>query len=240
MSDANNEPLQGSLTAVITGSCVLAMVAGFFNAFIFAFMNSAVAGVTNPLTEGLVQLLAVRSGIDVSRGLFFFLQVLCFMVGAFCGGLITPSPTLDWKMPYGVVFVLCGLLCVGGTILLWQREEIASRMLIAIAMGLNNCITAYRTDIPLPFTHLTGLVGTIAAIAGRGIRGRFERDKDTIVLMLYVPVLVSFAVGCLIGALFTAHPLFLLIPSLIYVIFGVVVFIFSRIYFRAASEPAKD
>jgi uncharacterized membrane protein YoaK (UPF0700 family) len=209
------------LVGTVSGICVLALLGGFINAFSFVFFtNVGISGVTNAVTNVFVNTLSVQYGIQMAQGLFYLLQVGCFVAGAVLGGLLAPSPQLEYDVPHGLVFILCGLITVGAALVLWGGSPVPSRMLVALVMGLNHCVTVYH-KISLPFTHITGVAANIGAIAGRAMRGRFDPDRDATMLRLYVPVLLSFCLGCAVGSVVSVHPLILLIGAFVYLLFGI-------------------
>ena len=135
-----------------------------------------------------------------------------------------------------------GLLGCGAALLLWQFQYVASRSVLAAAMGLNNCITVYRPDLQLPLTHMTGaMVGNIAG----AVRGTLNAERDYDMLKIYAALLGGFVLGCVLGcvlgAALSVQPLMVLVPSVVYMVlsFGHCALLWLRRLERAKAKAEK-
>jgi hypothetical protein len=114
---------------------VMAMLAGFVNAFCIVTMFGSVSGVTGTTSRAGVAFSFLKDGL---AGLFLVLQVLAFMGGSMFGGYIAPARKMTVGLPYGFAFIVESIFLFTATALLKLGYTLEPRFPTAFAMGVQN------------------------------------------------------------------------------------------------------
>jgi uncharacterized membrane protein YoaK (UPF0700 family) len=176
--------------------------------------------------------------------------LVCFMGGAFlCGLLIDRNQVqLGGKSSYGLALVGNALLLVIATVASLRgtsAPHISGAYFAAAASGLQNAMCTSHFGAVIRTTHITGTVTDIGSTIGRMVciflrkrcrmgqlniveKAEIEVDKKKLLVLL--PLLFGFWLGCFLGAYleFQMHEYALLVPASFTGVVGVIYMFFRN------------
>ena len=197
----------------------LAWVAGFVNSGGFVLLGTFTSHVTGNVG---------RMGVDVSAGEFggalaAMLLVVGFFVGAFGASLVIEGSAERTSSAYGIALSLQALLLsvfvlVAGLSPSTQPRVLdAQSVILCVAMGMQNSLVTRLSGAVVRTTHLTGIVTDLGIEAARWYRWHRARTSLPALFkgrvtprrphghqaLLLLTILLSFALGALLGGLLT-------------------------------------
>jgi len=180
------------------GAASLAMVAGMVNVVGYlGFEHQAITHLT-----GTTTLLgaAIARG-DTRSEMHLLLVILSFLGGAVLSGVIIQDSTLKLGRRYGVALAIeSALLLVA--VPLFEQQQIAGAAFAAMAIGLQNAMTATYSGALVRTSHLTGMLTDLGVFLGHRLRGV---PCETRRLWLCLSIIGGFLAGAVIGAMLFPH-----------------------------------
>jgi len=190
---------------IVFGGVILSFHAGFINSIgmksAYGYTVTHITGLYTRTFFGLVD----RSPINSVNA---FMVLIGFVLGAFFTGLICGSTRFRLQPRYGVVILIESLLLfisVGVFHSEGYPNDSARFGFFFVSMGvaMQNSMFSTFSGAVVRTTHLTGIINDTAMLVGQYIRYRFvSKKKSTEMwkLLVFVPLLVGFAIGVLVGA----------------------------------------
>ena len=185
-------------TWVWLGAASLAMIAGMVNVVGYlGFEHQAITHLT-----GTTSLLgaAIASG-DTRSETHLLIVVLSFVGGAMLSGLIIQDSTLWLGRRYGVALAIESALLFAA-VPLFEHRQIAGAALAAIAIGLQNAMTATYSGALVRTSHLTGMFTDLGVFLGHRLRGVQAEPRR---LWLCLAIIGGFLAGGVAGGLLFPH-----------------------------------
>lgn len=240
---------------MIVAGMVLALCAGIVNVTMFMELGTVVSHVTGHATAIGMHLEGIRSFKtadgqlgDPIEGFSKALMILgSFMFGSYLCGLIIPKNAIKFggKSFYGIALLGNSILIIVAVLLIDFHQTWLAIALTACASGLQNAMCTLHLGAVVRTTHVTGTTTDIGSTLGRAsmivLRAAWRRRKLTHVEKVEVTVdlekmsvllslLVSFILGCLVGALTALHfhHYALLIPAGLTFTMGIVYWFFRE------------
>lgn len=181
-------------TWVWIGAASLAMIAGMVNVVGYlGFEHQAITHLT-----GTTSLLgaAIAKG-DTRSEAHLLIIVLSFVGGAMLSGLIIQDSTLRLGRRYGVALAIESALLLAA-VPLFEHRQIAGAALAAVAIGLQNAMTATYSGALVRTSHLTGMFTDLGVFLGHRLRGVQTEPRR---LWLCLAIIGGFLAGGVTGGL---------------------------------------
>eukprot|EP00389_Voromonas_pontica_P007222 GDKH01010889.1.p1 GENE.GDKH01010889.1~~GDKH01010889.1.p1 ORF type:complete len:258 (-),score=35.03 GDKH01010889.1:810-1583(-) len=193
---------------VVLLASYLSAQAGFVNSFSTILAIQKVSHVTGTLTDFSR---AMAQGDE--KDWLLFAHVAAFLFGSFLGGLMMPSAKLSLRMPYGLVMILESVLIAVSVWLFVIDSDIVATLLLATSMGLQNGFGTFYSNAVVRTTHMTGVTTDIGMLMGECARRRTLRHPDAWKLLVWLPIVLGFLGGGVVGTLLSHSPIMLLLPA---------------------------
>ena len=176
----------------------MAGIAGTVNAVGFlSYAHQAVTHLTGTTT--LISLAAVNR--EVAVWLHLLTVVGSFVAGAAVSGFLIQHNTLKLGRRYGVVLMIESVLLACAAALMKSHNMVGSYFASA-ACGLQNAMAGTYSGSLVRTTHLSGMFTDLGAALGHWARGI---GVDWVRVRLCGVIIVSFAIGGVIGAILFDH-----------------------------------
>jgi len=173
--------------------------------------------------------------------------LMSFMFGSFISGALLPKNviSLSGKSLYGVAVSCSSGFIYLGCIMSLTNQKLLALAFLACAMGMQNAFLTIHIGAVVRTTHVTGTCTDVGSTLGRItmllLRAGCSRRRLSYIddielsvhfakLVVMVTLLLSFLLGCYLGALgFTGlGPKMLLIPASLTTILGIIYGLFRR------------
>ena len=180
------------------GALVLSGIAGFCNSAVLQEGSLAVSHLTGSITRVSVEL----SESNYSNIIPLLVILTAFFLGAVLSGAVVGTRELGSGRRYTAMLVVESVLLVIAAALAREGTALPSIGIAALACGLQNALASSFRGLIVRTTHMTGLVTDLGFQVGQVIAARRRVEGQ---FSLQLTILVSFAVGGILGAVAAAR-----------------------------------
>eukprot|EP01125_Pyxidicula_operculata_P017193 TRINITY_DN6010_c0_g1_i1.p1 TRINITY_DN6010_c0_g1~~TRINITY_DN6010_c0_g1_i1.p1 ORF type:complete len:352 (-),score=70.80 TRINITY_DN6010_c0_g1_i1:175-1230(-) len=222
---------------IVLGASLLALIAGWVN-----LVNIKIVG--HPVTHVSGSVSNIANNLVASEWVKFAeycCVVLFFCLGSMIAAVIVGNEGFQMGRKYGLAIMAAGFLVLIGSLIfefidITQADNagirIFTQILLSCAAGIQNGLCTSFSGAVVRTTHVTGIVTDIGLTIGYWIRYHNTKPEKAHLwkLKLHVPIVVSFLIGGIFGALsFTALDTFSnLIPACFFILVGAAYFGYGK------------
>lgn len=201
---------------IVLGGSAMAFLSAYLNVGAIILWGWSVGHMTGT---------AAKTGITLAYGSHFEFAIglgiiASFIIGAILSAILVGNTKFNLGARYGIAIFVVAILVYAGFILEHYPSPIdwvLGVFTFALASGFQNAMCTTFSGAVIRTTHITGTCTDIGAVIGLWIRYRNSKPDRVELwkLKVLVPLLVSYIVGSMTGALFVkaAKHWYLLLPA---------------------------